>query len=537
MAWCGFVQRRYVVSLLSFFGLCLLFGLRSALSVSLTNLVQSHASGNDSHHHTPHSDNHSFHLDWTTSEVGWVFSAYGIGYIITQIPGGVLSAALPAHLVFSFACAFSFGLFACLPSAIKAEDYRYAVVIRFLQGFVEGVTIPAQQGIWTEWAPESEKNKLSLIALSGAYCGPAIAMLVTGVVNVKLGWYWIFYIYSIIGGVWFIIWLLLVFQSPYKSPNRIGDKERLLFEEEKRKRTANIMKTQTSKSIKGLAKVKGIPWKSILTSLPVWAVFVAGTTRSWVLLLVTNYFSEYLDNVFHMPIDVIGYLSAVPFFVTTVTVCVGAAIADFVLKRKVVSRTVARKLFNCVGFGFEATILIVAGFMTSYFPNEILAVVLLSVSCGSSGFAASGYQANPLDLARDHAAILMGISKLGGIGGMIMPNVVGVLTVNRDPAGWSNVFWLTAGIELGGVLFFAIFASGKQQPWSSYRDARELDITRKNTTSYGATRSRSVRFSEKTGGSGYPGYDEINDEDDEYDDGIFDDDPLRESYYDSMAPY
>ncbi|XP_013404118.1 vesicular glutamate transporter 3 [Lingula anatina] len=298
-------------------------------------------------------------------------------------------------------------------------------------------------------------------------------MLLTGFVNCHLGWEWIFYIYSIAGGIWGILWVLIVFKSPYKALHRLGQKERELFEEERRKKHADLFTSVQSAAPQ--EAVRAIPFKAILTSFPVWAVFVAGTTRSWVLLLVTNYFSQYLENVYNPNIIEVGYLSSLPFFVTTATVCLGAMIADTCLKRRVVSRTVARKLFNCVGFGVEASILCLVGFMTWYFPSKVAAVTLIGISCGASGFAASGYQANPLDLARDYASILMGISKLGGIGGMIMPKVVGALTSKGDAFGWACVFWVTAGLEMAGVVFYAIFASGKQQSWSNYRDARELE--------------------------------------------------------------
>ncbi|XP_013416337.1 vesicular glutamate transporter 2 [Lingula anatina] len=459
-ACCGCIPRRYVVAVLGFLGLCISFGLRSVLAVTVTSIVAKNTTRPEE---SVKCISHQ-RLAWTTEDVGWVFSAYGYGYIITQIPGGILAAAFPAHRVFAGAHLVTFALFALIPTLMPLH-FGYVVAIRVLQGLAEGVIVPSMQGIWSVWAPENEKNRLALFSLSGAYCGPAVAMLLTGIVNCHVGWEYIFYMYSGAGGLWVIVWFVFVFESPHKSPDRLGEKERMLFEKE------NVGATSGSSK----DKVKSIPWKDILTSPAVWAVFVAGTTRSWVLLLVTNYLPEYLDNTFGRSIDLIGLYSALPFFVTTVTVSVGGLLVDTILKKKLIPRTLARKLFNCCGFAAEASILIAMGFVKS----EVLAVILFCLSCGFSGIAASGYQANPLDLARDYASILMGISKMGGVGGMVMPTAVARLTKSRAPDDWAHVFWVTATLELAGVVIYAMYASGKQQKWSNF-GVKEKEMENRN---------------------------------------------------------
>lgn len=60
----------------------------------------------------------------------------------------------------------------------------YAVILlRALQGFVEGVTYPACHGIWRFWAPPMERSRLATMAFSGSYAGIVIGMPVSGMLT------------------------------------------------------------------------------------------------------------------------------------------------------------------------------------------------------------------------------------------------------------------------------------------------------------------------------------------------------------------
>lgn len=49
-------------------------------------------------------------------------------------------------------------------------------------------------------------------------------------------------------------------------------------------------------------------------------------------------------------------------------------------------------------------------------------------------------------------------------------------------AGWRKVFWVAAGINVGGALFYTIFGSGKIQPWALTEEER-AEAEKKRSTS------------------------------------------------------
>ncbi|CAG5115401.1 unnamed protein product [Candidula unifasciata] len=174
-----------------------------------------------------------------------------------------------------------------------------------------------------------------------------------------------------------------------------------------------------------------------------------------------------------------GLLSGVPQIFMVVFMLAGACVFDMLVKRGVLSVTNTRKLAQCSGFGIQGLCTLSIGFV----DDHIQAFVLFSVGAAFSGFAISGYQTNPLDLAPQFAGPLTGISRTGMLGSVISTTLASALTGHSHSLkDWQYVF-ITAGcVHLAGVVFYGIFASGNLQPWAS--ESQEIII---NSTDYHAT--------------------------------------------------
>ncbi|XP_048215834.1 vesicular glutamate transporter 2 isoform X4 [Perognathus longimembris pacificus] len=317
--------------------------------------------------------------------------------------------------------------------------YGCVIFVRILQGLVEGVTYPACHGIWSKWAPPLERSRLATTSFCGSYAGAVIAMPLAGILVQYTGWSSVFYVYGIFGMVWYMFWLLVSYESPAKHPT-ITDEERRYIEESIGE-SANLL---------GAMEV--------------------------------------------------GMLSAVPHLVMTIIVPIGGQIADYLRSKQILSTTTVRKIMNCGGFGMEATLLLVVG----YSHTRGVAISFLVLAVGFSGFAISGFNVNHLDIAPRYASILMGISNgVGTLSGMVCPIIVGAMTKNKSREEWQYVFLIAALVHYGGVIFYAIFASGEKQPWADPEETSEEkcgfihedeldeetgDITQ-NYINYGTTKS------------------------------------------------
>lgn len=59
-------------------------------------------------------------------------------------------------------------------------------------------------------------------------------------------------------------------------------------------------------SSKILSKAEKIPWKGILTSVPVWALFLINFTRSWVFAMMITEIPQYFADVFTLNVATVS---------------------------------------------------------------------------------------------------------------------------------------------------------------------------------------------------------------------------------------
>nr|AHB51762.1 vesicular glutamate transporter [Schmidtea mediterranea]AKN21524.1 slc17a-1 [Schmidtea mediterranea] len=442
------MSKRYLLAWMSSFGFMVSFGIRCNISYAMVDM-----SNDDNITFTNHSKPLIIHSSmkpsfvWSLGKKSLVDGSFFFGYLFTQIPGGIIANKFPATRVFGFAVCSTSCLNLLLPGALKAH-YALVMIVRILQGLVEGVSYPACHGIWRYWAPPLERSRLATIAFCGSYAGAVLGLFLSGLLTDNLGWQAPFYFYGIIGICWGITWFTNIYEKPAVHPY-ITDDERIYIEgtlAEGSGSDANIP----------------IPWRRIFTSMPVYAIIVANFARSWSFYLLIIKTPKYLHDLLKQNLTQVGALSALPHLVMAIIVPIGGQLADY-LRKNYLTTTVVRKIFNCGGFGGEALFLLVVG----YTHSIKVAVSSLVLAVGFSGFAISGYNVNHLDIAPRYASILMGISNgVGTLSGMICPSVVENFTKSKTRESWSYVFLVASLIHIVGVTFYAIFASGEKQPWA-----------------------------------------------------------------------
>jgi len=444
---CCNISKRYTQALLVMVGFIISFGIRCNVGVATVSMMSNKT--NDAGNVTEISEFH-----WSPETIGYVDASFFWGYIITQLPGGFLASRFPANRLFGTAIFLSSCLNLLIPAA-TILDPKAVIVVRVMQGLVEGVTYPACHGIWRWWAPPLERSRLATLAFCGSYGGAVLGMPVSGYLAMGIGWYAPFYFYGCAGIIWYMLWLWLSFEKPAKHPS-ISPREQLYIE----KSLGDSKAKQPT--------IRSTPWFKVFTSLPVWAIIVANFARSWTfyLLLITQ--PKYFKEVFDMNVAEGSTLAALPHLIMTIIVPLGGQLADYLRRNEYMTTTNVRKLFNCGGFGGEALFLVVVGMTRDRFT----AVLALVIAVGCSGFAISGFNVNHLDIAPRYASILMGISNgVGTFSGMICPITTEQITKNHKDmdtieAEWQTVFLIASSIHAFGVIFYACFASGEVQEWA-----------------------------------------------------------------------
>src|SRR3984885_13662425 len=150
-------------------------------------------------------------LGATTSEVGWVVTAYAIGNVIIVPMTSWLSQQFgrrnyfAASIILFTLCSFLCG---------NANGIWELVIFRFLQGLGGGALLVTSQTIITESYPPEKRGMAQAIYGMGVIVGPTLGPPLGGYIVDHFSWPYIFYINIPIG----IIAILLTLQF-VKSPN------------------------------------------------------------------------------------------------------------------------------------------------------------------------------------------------------------------------------------------------------------------------------------------------------------------------------
>ncbi|XP_046388397.1 vesicular glutamate transporter 1 isoform X2 [Ischnura elegans] len=432
---CPCLSKRYTIAVLTCIGFIISFGMRCNMGMAKLQFE------------------HKVKFNWTVGMESAVDSSFFWGYLVTQVPGGFLASKYPANRIFGTAIATSSFLNLLVPGATMLHP-TFVIIVRIMQGLVEGVTYPACHGIWRFWAPPLERSRLATLAFCGSYAGVVLGMPLSGILTGGISWQAPFYFYGVVGLIWYLFWLWLSFEKPSKHPT-ISAKELLYIEN-----------SLGSVSQIAMPTIHTTPWKKFFSSMPVYAIIVANFCRSWNFYLLVLFQASYLQT-FHFRIEETGLLGALPHLLMTVIVPCGGLLADHVRKTGLLTTTNVRKVFNCGGFGMEAIFFLVV----AYAKTATAATIALTFGVAFSGFAISGFNVNHLDIAPRYASILMGMSNgIGTIAGLICPIAIDNITKDHTRESWKTVFIMAATVHFFGVAFYGIFASGELQPWAEPTD-------------------------------------------------------------------
>ncbi|CAL1526593.1 unnamed protein product [Lymnaea stagnalis] len=298
------------------------------------------------------------------------------------------------------------------------------------------------------WAPKTERARLINIAYAGVYLSPALANFSTGASVCYVSWDSIMYIYGGVGALWSVAFLLFVFPSPHKHPNVKSEAERLLQQ--------NTGAAQST-------SISDLPWRRFFTSLPVIAIWVGAFCRNFVFAMLITAVQQYYKDVYGLSSAMNGLLNGLPHIFMGIFMIMGSFIFDYLAKYGILSMTKVRKLAQGSGFGVMGGCILAIGFL----DNHIQVFVLFCVGVAFSGFAISGYQTNPLDLAPQYAGPLTGISRTGMAGAIVSTALTAQLAGNSHSLkDWQILFIIGGSLHLAGVVFYSIFASGRLQKWA-----------------------------------------------------------------------
>lgn len=370
---------------------------------------------------------------------GLVLSSFFWGYLVSQLIGGWMADRFGGKRVLAFGVAsWSAATLLTPPATIS---FGLLLAARVVLGIGEGVNFPAIHSIAARWTPASERARALTLNFSGIHLGTVLALFVSPLLIVTLGWPALFYISGSLGAVWLVAWFWKAVDRPAESAG-VSPAE-----------IALIAGDQPQPA----AVAGAVPWARILREKAVWAIVLAHTCNNWGFYVLLLWLPTYLNRFLGVPLARVGGYALVPWLTTFLAGNAGGWVGDRLILRGM-SVTSVRKLMQTVAFGMGAAPLLVLPTVTS--PLLATALVTLSASCSALSLAAFGV--NHLDVGPRYAGVLMGLSNTAAT----IPGIIGVAATGfiwQATGSFAPVFYLTAAVYVVGAIGYLAWGSGERK--------------------------------------------------------------------------
>jgi ACS family sodium-dependent inorganic phosphate cotransporter len=353
---------------------------------------------------------------WSEAMKGFILSSFFIGYVLFQIPAGYIvnrlggRAVLLAAVLWWSACTFL--------TPFAASTIGSLVVVRIAMGIGESATFPAAYNLFAQHVTAEERSRAISILLSGIPVGTLFALGISGYAVVRWGWQSVFYLFGSAGALWSLLWCSKV--PPRVTSHRRGSKPISL---------------------------------SVLLSKPaVWALIVNHFCSNWLLYVLIAWLPSYFRQVQHLPIAAAGLAAAIPWLTMLVMTNVGAWFADASIRRGA-SVLIVRKSMQATGLIGSAVALL----LTRHATNATSAQILICLALSALALTWSGFTPNHLEIAPQHADILMAVTNTAGT----LPGVIGIAVTGwliQTTGSYDSAFLLAAGINIVGAGVWVLFA-------------------------------------------------------------------------------
>lgn len=466
-----FPKARDIFGLMGFLGFAIVYAMRVNLSVAIVVMVNQTA--------IPHAnvavedycpgpiENSTISKNgkfiWDEATQGIVLGSFFYGYVVTQIPGGRLAETVGGKLVYGIGVLVT-AIFTLLTPFAANWNLPALVIVRILEGMGEGVTYPAMHAMLAHWIPPLERSMFAAVVYAGSNIGTVISLPLAGwlcSLEFMGGWPLAFYIFGILGIIWFIFWMYLVYDTPNAHP-------RICYKELNYIARAVNMDEHRNDDTTGLdyhSDVDDIPWKSILTSVPLWAILITQCGQSWAFYTQLTELPTYMNNILHFGIESNAILTALPYLTSWILGILCSLFADWLLANNLISQLNSYKLWNTIASVIPSIGLIGVAYVGC---NWIWAMFMLAGIGAFQGAIYPGNQMNHIALSPKYAGTMYGLTNsAGNTCGFLAPYVIGLIVNGKETLGqWRLVFYLAAILNIGGNFVYLIFASADEQSWS-----------------------------------------------------------------------
>jgi len=365
--------------------------------------------------------------------LGWIFSAFLIGYAGFQLPAGWLSARFGPRRVLSLGV-MSWGVATAL-TALLPTKVSYAVFlligIRFILGAGESVIYPAANQFVARWVPLQERGFINGLIFAGVGAGSGLTPPMLTWLIMHHGWRAAFWFSAVVGFAVGAIWWQSSRDTPEEHPGMTAGEL---------KEIRDGLSFSSTEPQQG----SGISWRAILHRRDLPALMVGYFSFGYVAWIFFSWFFLYMAQVRGFDLKSSAQYAMLPFLSMTVCCLVGGALSDRLTARY--GLRVGRCGLASVALVLTAVFLVLG----SQVHSPQLAGVILAGGAGALYLSQSSFWSVSVDIAGRSSGVFSSMINMGGqLGGAITASLTPWIAQRY---GWTTSFAVASSLALIGSI-------------------------------------------------------------------------------------
>lgn len=370
--------------------------------------------------------------------LGWIFSAFLIGYAGFQVPAGWLASRFGPRLVITLGVVW-WGVATALTTLIPpgiSQAVLLLIAIRFALGAGEAVIYPAANQFVARWVPMQERGFINGLIFAGVGAGSGLTPPLLAWFILHHGWRSAFWFSAVIGVIAGAVWWWAARDTPEEDP-RVSPSE------------LNIIRQGITEDAAGTAARSAISWRAILSRRDLPALIVSYFGFGYTAWIFFSWFFLYMAQVRGFNLKASALFSMLPFLSMTIGCLAGGVISDRLTKTY--GLRVGRCGLASVAFFFTAIFLVLG----SRVQSPQLAGVILAGGAGALYVSQSSFWSVSADIAGRSSGVFSSMVNMGA-------QVGGAVTASLTPwvaqrFGWTTSFAIAAALAVvGAVLWMTV---------------------------------------------------------------------------------
>ena len=376
-------------------------------------------------------------------QLGWVFSAFLIGYALFQVPAGWLAARYGPRRVLTLSLVWwgvATGLTTMIPAGI-AHAVFLLVSIRFALGAGEAVMYPSANQYVARWIPVDERGLINGLIFAGVGAGSGLTPPLLTWLILRHGWRSAFWFSAIVGVIAGGVWWLISRDTPEQHPYVSSGELRLI-----RRGGAEAAKSQPGSHI--LPNPEGVPWGAILRRRDLRALMLAYFSFCYIAWIYFSWFFLYMSQVRGFDLKSSARYTMLPFISITVFCFLGGILSDRLTRRY------GLRIGRCAIASIASVLTAVFLVLGSQVHSPQLAGFILAGGAGALYLSQSSYWSVSNDIAGHSSGVFSSMVNMGGqIGGAITASLTPCIA---QRFGWTTSFGTAAALAIVAAICWTV---------------------------------------------------------------------------------